>query len=66
VYRVIPDEEVFEQVAALPVEALSFYAEALTVLQVAPANGRPYNADYPARPMRELVFGQHGEAPSPI
>ena len=60
-YRVIPDEEVFEQVAALPFEALLSYAEALAVLEVAPANGRPYNADHPERPMRELVFGQRGE-----
>jgi hypothetical protein len=61
VYRVIPDDAVFEQVAALPFEALPSYAEALTVLEVAPANGRPYNADYPERPMREWVFGVHGE-----
>jgi hypothetical protein len=39
------------QVAALPLDAL----------EVAPANGRPYNADHPERPMRELVFGPRGE-----
>ncbi|MGH3566564.1 MAG: hypothetical protein ACRDRH_11145 [Pseudonocardia sp.] len=33
----------------------------MTVLDVAPDTGRPYNADYPERPMRELVFGAHGE-----
>lgn len=60
-YRVIPDDAVFEQVAALPTEALPFYAEALTVLHVAPGNGRPDNADYPERPMREPVFGAYGE-----
>lgn len=60
-YRVIPDDAVFEQVATLLAEALPFDAEALTVLGVAPSNGRPCNADYPERPMRELVFGAHGE-----
>lgn len=60
-YRVIPDSAVFDQVAALPTEALLPYAEALTVLEVVPLNGRPYNADHPERPMRELVFGAKGE-----
>lgn len=60
-YRVIVDDAVFEQVAALPVAALFSYAEALTVLEVAPDCGRPYNADHPDRPMRELVFGEKGQ-----
>ena len=60
-YRVIPDSLVLDQVAALPVDALPAYAEALTVLEIAPVNGRPYNADHPERPMRELVFGANGE-----
>jgi hypothetical protein len=57
VYRIVPDDAVFDQVAALPVEALPFYAEALEMLQLVPFNGRPYNEDLPDGPMRELVFG---------
>jgi hypothetical protein len=32
-YRIVPDQAVFEQVAALPTEALAAYAEVLDVLQ---------------------------------
>lgn len=60
-YRVVPDSGVLEQIAALPTEALPFYAEVLGVLELVPANGRPYNADNPDGPMRELVFGAHSE-----
>jgi hypothetical protein len=46
VYRVVPDAATFEQVAPLPVEALSHYAEVLTVLELEPwsrrwCSGRP-------------------------
>lgn len=40
-YRVVPDAASLEQVAALPVEALSAYAEVLAVLELQPWNGRP-------------------------
>lgn len=60
-YRVIPDQDVLEQVAALPTEALTHYAELRTALEVAPWNGRPYNEDKPDGPMREMVFGKRGE-----
>ena len=60
-YRLVPDDTVFDQVAALPKEALKHYAEALSVIELAPGSGRPYNADHPERPMRELVFGANGE-----
>lgn len=56
-YRVITDSAVLDQLAALPTSALPHYAAALVVLELTPANGRPYNADNPDRPMRELVFG---------
>jgi hypothetical protein len=61
VYRLVYDDAARDQIAALPVEALARLAEALTVLEVAPAGGRPYNEDYPDRPMRELVFGDAGQ-----
>ncbi|MGH3855896.1 MAG: hypothetical protein ACRDR6_20890 [Pseudonocardiaceae bacterium] len=60
-YRVVTYSEALEQIAALPAEALPFYAEVIGVLELAPAAGRPYNEDKPDGPMRELVFGANGE-----
>ncbi len=31
------------------------------MLELAPWNGSPYNKEKPDAPMRELVFGTHGE-----
>lgn len=53
-YRIIPDEDLLAQVAALPVDALVSYAEALTMLEVAPTIAPAvHNADHRERPMRE-------------
>ena len=60
-YRVITDSAALDQIAALPVSALPYYAEVLWVLELAPANGRPYNEDNSDAPMREMVFGAAGE-----
>lgn len=60
-YRIVTDSAVLDQLAALPIEALPGYAEVLDVLDLAPWNGRPYNKEKPDAPMRELVFGAHGE-----
>lgn len=60
-YRIITDSVALDQVAVLPTEALGRYAEVLDVLELAPWNGRPYNKEKPDLPMRELVFGTHGE-----
>lgn len=60
-YRIITDSAVVDQLAALPTEALPGYAEVLDILGLAPWNSRPYNAEKPDVPMRELVFGAHGE-----
>ncbi len=49
-----------EQVAALPTEALLFYADVLGALELAPSSGRPYNEDKPDGLMREFVFGANG------
>lgn len=59
-YRVIDDDQVPEQVAALPAEALSAYAEARTLLEVAPWSGSPYRKEMPDGPMRTLIFGSFG------
>ena len=60
-YRISTDSAALDQVAALPAGALPFYAEVLDVLELAPWNGRAYNEDKPDVPVRELVFGVHGE-----
>lgn len=60
-YRVTTYPDAQEQVAALPADALPCYAEVFGVLELAPANGRPYNADQPDGNMRELMFGTHGQ-----
>ena len=59
-YRVIDDDQVHEQVAALPAEALSAYAGARTLLEVAPWAGSPYRKEKPDGPMRTLAFGGSG------
>ncbi len=59
-YCVIDDDQVQEQVAALPAEALSGYAEARTLLEVAPWSGNPYRKEKPEGPMRTLTFGSSG------
>ncbi len=60
-YRVVPDAQTSEQIAALPVAALPWLAQAWDVLELVPATaGRPYNDTKPDGPMRELVFGPAG------
>ncbi len=54
------DDQVREQVAALPAEAVSAYAEARTLLEVAPWSGSPYRKEKPEGPMRTLIFGSSG------
>lgn len=56
-YSVETDAEAFDQVAALPGDALPFYAQALVTLEVAPWNGLPLNDKNPDGQVRELLFG---------
>lgn len=56
-YRVIPDPETFDQVAALPVESLAAYTEVLTLLEVQPWAGHPQHAANPDGAVRYLLFG---------
>lgn len=60
-YRVRTDDAVLEQVAALPNEALGYYAQVLVVLELAPWNGKPYKKDNPEGNMRQLILGTGGE-----
>jgi hypothetical protein len=59
-YLVIDDDQVQEQVAALPAEVLPDYAEIRTLLEVAPWSGAPYRRDTPNGPMRTTALGSSG------
>jgi hypothetical protein len=61
-YRLVPDTDSAEQIAALPSIAVPHFAQALDVLELVPGSaGRPYNADKPDGSMRELTFGPDGQ-----
>jgi len=47
-YSVETEEVAVQQVAALPAEALPFYAELMTVLETAPWSGEAYNRQRPS------------------
>ncbi|OXM73352.1 MULTISPECIES: hypothetical protein [Amycolatopsis] len=53
-YRIVTDSRVRDQIRALPAEALPMIAEAMSVLELTPWNGRPYNAAEPDGWMRHL------------
>jgi mRNA-degrading endonuclease RelE of RelBE toxin-antitoxin system len=53
-YRIVTDSRVRAQIRALPAEALRLIAEALSVLELTPWNGGPYNATDPDGWMRHL------------
>ena len=59
-YRVITYGEAFEQIAALPDEALGGYAEVLGVLELAPWSGLPQHKGNPNGAVRQWLFGSHG------
>jgi|tagenome__1003787_1003787.scaffolds.fasta_scaffold18751350_2 hypothetical protein len=60
-FRVVTDVQARDQIAALPADALPWFAGAIDVLELTPATaGRPYNAMKPEAPMRELIFGPGG------
>lgn len=46
-YSVETEEVAVQQVAALPAEALPFYAELMTVLEITPWSGEAYNRQRP-------------------
>jgi hypothetical protein len=60
-YDVTTDEQSQPQIDALPPRALAPFAEARTVLELAPWNGVPYHRARPDSPMRALTFGPNGE-----
>ena len=56
-YRIVPDPVTYDQVAALPQEALRSYAEVLATLVLTPWNGRPQHRDNPDAAVRRWSFG---------
>jgi hypothetical protein len=60
-YSVESEQHALEQVAALPMEALPFYAELMVVLETAPWGGEAYNRQRPDTNMRTYAFGQHDQ-----
>lgn len=60
-YTVTTDDRSQQQVDALPAEALAAFAEARTMLEVAPWNGTPYNTLKPDSSMRAMSFGPEGQ-----
>lgn len=60
-YRLVPDGAVVEQVAALPDDALAYYADVLEVLQLAPWNGRPLHETNRDGAVRRWDFGPSQE-----
>lgn len=59
-YRIVPDQTVLEQVAALPQHALGGYAEVLKVLGLTPWNGEPQHEQNPGGALRRWHFGPEG------
>ncbi|MET8381509.1 hypothetical protein ABZV14_00725 [Streptosporangium canum] len=61
-YQITLDPLAEEQIAAIPVEALRPLAELLTLLEVAPWSGQPYNPANPKANMLTHAFGERGLA----
>jgi hypothetical protein len=60
VYAVDTEGLAQEQTTALPVAALSAFAELRVVLETAPWSGEPYLSGKPDGPMRTRTFGDGG------
>ena len=60
-YSVEWEQDAVSQLAALPSEALPFFAELVTVLQVEPWSGDAYDRQRADANMRTHAFGNHGD-----
>lgn len=56
-YRIVPDDDVLDQVADLPAEGLLAFRELLKVLELVPWNGLPQHAGKPNSEVRWMPFG---------
>jgi hypothetical protein len=61
VYSVEWEQHALDQIAALPSDAFPHYAELVTLLEVVPWSGVPYDRQRPGANMRTHTFGVHGE-----
>ena len=59
-YRIVPTPEVLDQIAAMPVDLLTAFADVTAVLEVTPWNGRIANNANPESWMRSWIFGPQG------
>jgi hypothetical protein len=59
-YEIDIDLQAQDDIAALPTMALPALAEAMTVLELTPWNGRPINPDNPDDAVRTFAFGSAG------
>lgn len=60
-YRIRTDRQAREQIAALPDDALGYYAQVLGVLEIVPWHGHPHHQDNPKGALRQLVFGHDNQ-----
>lgn len=56
-YHLVIYPEAQDQIAALPHEVLTAYAEILDVVQLTPWNGQPQHQDHPEAAVRRWTFG---------
>jgi hypothetical protein len=59
-YEIDIDLQAQNDIAALPTMALPALAEAMTILELTPWNGRPINPDNPNGAVRTFAFGSAG------
>ncbi|HEX3783424.1 MAG TPA: DUF6247 family protein [Pseudonocardiaceae bacterium] len=59
-YRIVPDAEVIDQIAALPAKALPLFAETIEVPRLVPKNGSLLHSANPDG-LREVFFGPGGK-----
>jgi hypothetical protein len=59
-YSVETEAAAVGEVAALPARALPAYAELMSLLEVAPWSGSPYNLQRPDANMRTHTFAEEG------
>jgi hypothetical protein len=59
-YEIVADARA--QVDGLPTDALVYYAELISFLELTPWEGPPYRDDNPDSGMRRMLFGQRGLA----
>jgi hypothetical protein len=60
-YSVEWEQQALDQLSALPPETFPFYAELVTLLQVAPWSGDSYDHQRPDANMRTHTLGEHAE-----